>query len=57
VAQGDLDAGTVAAALRPDGASPLHVQVEDGLRHLIRSGQVPVGAGLPGELGLAATSG
>jgi GntR family transcriptional regulator, N-acetylglucosamine utilization regulator len=53
----DLDAGVVAAALRPDGTSPLHVQIEDGLRRLIRSGRVPVGAELPGELDLAATLG
>ena len=34
---------------------PLHSQVEEGLRELIRSGQVPPGAELPGELDLAAS--
>lgn len=53
-ARENLDASTLAAALRPEGSNPLHVQVEDRLRDLIQSGQVPRGAGLPGELELAA---
>jgi len=48
-----FDAGALVARLRPTGTAPLHSQVEDGLRQLIRSGQVPTGAVLPGELDLA----
>jgi GntR family transcriptional regulator len=47
------DAGALAAQLRPSGSAPLHSQIEDSLRQLIRSGQVPAGAILPGELDLA----
>jgi GntR family transcriptional regulator len=57
VSDTDLDARLVASLLRPGTASPLHNQVEDGLRQLIRSGQVDVGARLPGEVGLAAALG
>jgi GntR family transcriptional regulator len=57
VSGADLDARLVAALLRPGDSSPLHNQVEDGLRQLIRSGQVDVGTRLPGELGLAAALG
>ncbi|HET6319906.1 MAG TPA: GntR family transcriptional regulator [Chloroflexota bacterium] len=49
-----LDARTLANRLRPRGASPLHSQLESGLRQLIYSGEVPAGSALPGELELAA---
>jgi GntR family transcriptional regulator len=48
-----FDVGVLATRLRPIGKGPLHSQIEDGLRDLIRSGQVPAGAVLPGELDLA----
>ena len=48
-----FDAGALAARLQPTGQAPLHSQIEDALRQLIRSGQVPAGAMLPGELDLA----
>jgi DNA-binding GntR family transcriptional regulator len=57
VSGADLDARLVAALLRPGDSAPLHNQVEDGLRELIRSGQVHVGTRLPGEVGLAAALG
>ena len=53
----ELTAGTLTALLRRNDPSPLHSQVEDGLRHLIRSGQVAPGTELPGELSLAETLG
>ncbi len=52
-----LDARTLADRLRPRGASPLHSQLESGLRQLIYSGEVPTGSALPGELELAAELG
>ncbi len=52
-----LDARTLAARLRPQGSSPLHSQLESGLRQLIYSGEVPTGSALPGELELAAEFG
>jgi GntR family transcriptional regulator, N-acetylglucosamine utilization regulator len=52
-----LDARELAALLRPAGTSPLHVQLEDGLRRLIDSGELPVGVSLPGEMTLASTLG
>jgi GntR family transcriptional regulator len=51
------DARALAALLRLSGETPLHSQLEVGLAHLIRSGQVPPGAVLPGELDLAAELG
>jgi DNA-binding GntR family transcriptional regulator len=53
----ELNAGTLTALLRRNDPSPLHSQVEDGLRQLIRSGQVAPGTELPGELSLAETLG
>jgi GntR family transcriptional regulator len=53
----DLNAGSLTALLRRNVASPLHCQVEDGLRQLIRSGQVAPGTELPGEVSLAETLG
>jgi GntR family transcriptional regulator len=49
-----FDAVVLAALLRRDGEAPLHSQLEVGLRSLIQSGQVPMGAVLPGEHELAA---
>src|SRR5690348_13151425 len=49
-----FDALALAALLRRDGGRPLHSQLEVGLRSLIQSGQVPMGAILPGEHELAA---
>jgi GntR family transcriptional regulator len=43
----------LSALLRRNDTSPLHSQVEDGLRQLISSGQVAPGSELPGELSLA----
>ena len=54
---GELDAQHVADLLGPAGDGPLHTQLEGGLRTLIRSGQLPPGAALPGELDLAAVLG
>jgi GntR family transcriptional regulator len=51
------DARALAALLRLSGETPLHSQLEVGLGHLIRSGQMPAGAVLPGELDLAAELG
>jgi GntR family transcriptional regulator len=48
------DAGVLAALLRPTGETPLHSQLEAGIRHLIRSGVIRAGSILPGELDLAA---
>jgi GntR family transcriptional regulator len=53
----NLTAGTLTALLRRSDPSPFHIQVEDGLRQLIRSGQVAPGTELPGELSLAETLG
>ena len=54
-APSQLDAGALVELLRPTDGGPLHSQLEDGLRLLIRSGEVPVGTELPGELDLAAS--
>ncbi len=48
------DAGVLAALLRPTGETPLHSQIEAGIRQLIRSGVIRAGSILPGELDLAA---
>jgi GntR family transcriptional regulator len=53
----ELNTGTLTGLLRRNDRSPLHSQVEDGLRQLIRSGQVAPGTELPGELSLAETLG
>ena len=53
----DLSAAGLAARLRPSGGAPLHSQLEAGLRRLIRSGEMPPGSALPGELELAAELG
>lgn len=50
-------AGTLVDLLRPTRGSPLHSQIEDVLRELIRSGRVAPGTELPGELELAASLG
>lgn len=50
---GSYDASGLADLLRPLGGSPLHTQVEDRLRQLIRSGRIAAGSRLPGELELA----
>jgi GntR family transcriptional regulator, N-acetylglucosamine utilization regulator len=52
---GELSAGALGVLLRPGGGSPLHSQVEERLRQLIRSGELAPGSELPGELDLAAT--
>jgi GntR family transcriptional regulator len=57
VAEVHVDAHTLAAALQGRGGQPLHSQLETTLRALIESGQVPIGAVLPGELDLAAQLG
>jgi GntR family transcriptional regulator, N-acetylglucosamine utilization regulator len=57
VTRAELDARVLAARLRPAGDSPLHSQVENGLRRLIQSGEVAPGSALPGELKLAAELG
>jgi GntR family transcriptional regulator len=57
VARQQLSAHRLAARLRPRGNSPLHTQLESGLRELIHSGEVPVGTELPAELDLAAELG
>jgi GntR family transcriptional regulator len=49
-----LDARGLANLLRPTGGAPLHTQLEAALRRLIRSGDLPTGTALPGELELAA---
>lgn len=54
-APSQLDAGALVRLLRPTDDGPLHSQLEDGLRRLIRSGEVPAGTELPGELDLAAS--
>ena len=51
------DACALAALLRLSGETPLHTQLEASLGQLIRSGQVPAGSTLPGELDLAAELG
>src|SRR5215471_10301751 len=48
-----IDANSLVALLRPADASPLHTQLENRLRRLIRSGQVGAGSKLPGEIELA----
>lgn len=53
MASGELDAGALAGLRWEHAQGPLHVQVEDGLRRLIQSGQVAPGSALPGELDLA----
>ena len=53
----ELEAGHLAALLRPAGDGPLHCRIEAGLRALILSGQLPPGSALPGEVGLAAVLG
>jgi GntR family transcriptional regulator len=55
VSANEFGAGTLAVLLRPSPGSPLHSQVEDRLRQLIRSGELAPGTELPGELTLAAT--
>jgi GntR family transcriptional regulator len=55
VSSGEIDAGGLATMLHGAAGGPLHSQVEEGLRQMIRSGQVPPGAELPGELDLAAS--
>lgn len=50
----DLPAGALAVLLRPGTGTPLHSQLEERLRRLIQSGQLPPGTELPGELDLAA---
>jgi DNA-binding GntR family transcriptional regulator len=55
VSSGEIDAGEMARMLHRAASGPLHSQVEEGLRQLIRSGKVPAGAELPGELDLAAS--
>jgi GntR family transcriptional regulator, N-acetylglucosamine utilization regulator len=49
-----LSGATLAAALGPRRDGLLHLQLEQGLRELIRSGQVRPGSVIPGELDLAA---
>ncbi len=49
-----LAVATLAAALEPRHGEPLHHQLERALRNLIRSGEVPAGTVIPGELELAA---
>src|SRR4051812_46428281 len=49
-----VDVEQLAALLKPVDRGPLHSRLEVGLRGLIRSGQVPAGAALPGEHDLAA---
>lgn len=41
-------------AIRPTSGTILHTQIEEALRRLIRSGALPAGTVLPGELDLAA---
>jgi len=48
-----IDANSLVALLRPADARPLHTQLENRLRRLIRSGQVGAGSKLPGEIELA----
>src|SRR5262245_64332448 len=49
------EVAALAAALQSgSGGEPLHVQLEQALRELIRSGQLRPGAVLPGEIELAA---
>ena len=55
MSSGEIDAGEMARMLHWDAKGPLHSQVEEGLRRLIRSGKVQAGAELPGELDLAAS--
>jgi GntR family transcriptional regulator, N-acetylglucosamine utilization regulator len=55
VSSDEFGAGTLDALLRSSPGSPLHSQVEDRLRQLIRSGELAPGTELPGELDLAAT--
>jgi GntR family transcriptional regulator, N-acetylglucosamine utilization regulator len=55
--ESQLDAQTLAAAVRAHGGKPLHSRLESTLRGLIEHGQVPMGAVLPGELELAAQLG
>jgi GntR family transcriptional regulator len=57
VAEVQLDASALATALHARGGLPLHSQLETTLRSLIQSGQVAIGAILPGELDLAAQLG
>jgi GntR family transcriptional regulator len=51
----EIDAGGLGRMLHWAENGPLHRQLEEGLRQLIRSGKVPPGAELPGELDLAAS--
>lgn len=53
----DLIARTLGHLQRDDDRAPLHIQLEDVLRRLIRSGQVSAGSVLPGEFELAASLG
>jgi GntR family transcriptional regulator len=50
----ELDAHTLAAAVRARGGMTLHSQLETTLRRMIESGQIGEGSVLPGELDLAA---
>ena len=52
-----IDARTVAAAIRATTGLPLHSQLETTLQRLIEQGQFSIGAVLPGELELAAEVG
>jgi len=52
-----LDAQSLAAAVRAHGGRPLHSRLEGTLRGLIEHGQIRTGAVLPGELELAAQLG
>jgi GntR family transcriptional regulator len=57
VSTDQLEAGSLAALLRPTSRSVLHSQIEDRLRRLIRSGDIAPGTRLPGEIELAADLG
>lgn len=57
VGPGQLDAGTLAAAVHMRSGAPLHSRLETTLRRLIEQGHISTGAVLPGELELAAQLG
>jgi GntR family transcriptional regulator len=57
MADSQMDARELAAALQARGGMPLHSQLETTLRRLIEQGQISTGAVLPGELELAAQLG
>src|SRR6266567_6228888 len=57
MADSQMDARELAAALQARGGMPLHSQLETTLRRLIEQGQISTGAVLPGALELAAQLG